>query len=92
MKRGEILRKLYEAGPTADGGRILEEGSALIADDLNALVNTYGADLPLLVACIKSSMPHWERHMGKYGNELCRQFMESMMTIDISGLHRLEGN
>ena len=86
MKRGEILRKLYEAGPTADGGRILEEGSALIGHDLNTLVNTYGADLPLLVACIKSSMPHWERHLGESGMQLCSDILSMMMTVDASML------
>lgn len=90
MKRGEILRTLYEAGPTAEGGAILEQGAELIACDLNTLVNAYGVDLPLLVACIKSSMPHWERHLGESGMQLCRDMLSMMMTVDASMLSREE--
>ena len=86
MKRGEILRKLYEAGPCREGMDALEKGTEMVARDLNALVNTYGEDLPLLVACIKSSMPHWERHLGESGMQVCSDILSLMMTVDASML------
>lgn len=86
MKRGECLKTLCKVGPGAAGEAVVQEGMAQIAEDLNALANGYRADLPLLVACIKGSLPHWERALGETGRELCREFMESMMTIDASML------
>lgn len=86
MKRGEILKTMYELGATEAGVEALEKGTELVSKDLNAMVNAYGADLPLLVACIKGSMPHWERHLGEAGMEVCRDIMRSMMVVDGSGL------
>ena len=88
MKRGEILKTVYESGPSRDGLAALEQGTKLIAKDLNELVNAYGADLPVLVACIKGSMPHWERHLGESGMALCHDVMSLMMTVDTSELQR----
>ena len=88
MKRGEILKTVYERGPSRDGLAALEQGTKMIAKDRNELVNAYGADLPVLVACIKGSMPHWERHLGESGMELCHDVMSLMMTVDTSELQR----
>lgn len=86
MERGEILKTMMETGPNRDGMDVLEKGAEMVGRDLNALANAYGLDLPLLVACIKGSMPHWERNMGESGGELCRNIMSMMMTVDASEL------
>lgn len=86
MERGEILKTLLENGLNVGGMDVLEKGAEMVGRDLNALANAYGPDLPLLVACIKSSMPHWERHLGEDGMELCRDIMSVMMTVDASEL------
>lgn len=82
MKRGEIMETMYERGPSRDGFAALEQGAKMIAKDLNELVDAYGQDLPLLVACIKGSMPHWERHLGESGMALCRNIMSAMTAVD----------
>ena len=86
MERGEILKTVMERGPNRGGLDALEKGAEMVGRDLNALANAYGQDLPLLVACIKSSMPHWERHLGESGGILCRNIMSMMMAVDASEL------
>lgn len=77
-----ILRRYYEAGSAEQGARIMQEGMRQIAGELNDLVNRHIEDLPLLIACIKGAMPHWERHLGENGRFVCEGLMRGMMTID----------
>lgn len=57
-----------------------------IGATLNELVNRHPEDLPLVVACIKSSIPHWERAMGESGRAVCTDLLGAMMTVDVTAL------
>lgn len=57
-----------------------------IGETLNELVNRHPEDLPLVVACIKSSMPHWERAMGESGRVVCDNLLNAMMSVDVTAL------
>lgn len=57
-----------------------------IGATLNEMVNRHPEDLPLVVACIKSSMPHWERAMGESGRVVCDNLLGAMMSVDVTAL------
>lgn len=57
-----------------------------IGETLNELVNRHPEDLPLVVACIKSSMPHWERAMGENGRAVSAKLLSAMMSVDVTAL------
>ena len=79
-----ILERAFEVNSAGgDGMAVLEE---LV---LNALVNRHPEDLPLVVAVVKSSLPHWERALGENGREVCKIIQSSMMTVDVGQLQNL---
>lgn len=86
-----ILERAFEVNSAGgDGMAVLEElVRKELSPVLNALVNRNRGDLPLIVAVVKSSLPHWERSLGETGRELCRAIQSSMMTVDVGQLQNL---
>lgn len=86
-----ILERAFEVNSAGgDGIEVLEElVRQELAPVLNALANRHPEDLPLVVAVVKSSLPHWERALGETGRELCRIIQSSMMTVDVGQIQNL---
>lgn len=57
-----------------------------ISETLNELVNRHPEDLPLVVACMKSGMPHWERALGENGRAVSADLLNAMMSVDVTAL------
>ena len=86
MEKTQYLRRFLESGANGEGADILQDGAHEIGKELNALCNRHINDMPLFIACIKSAMPHWERHLGKSGMKVCDDLCRSMLTVDGSAL------
>lgn len=85
------LRQVMEAETNEKAMALLEQGAQAIGRELNELANRHREGMPLLLACVKGCLPHWERYAGEAGNAFCRTVMEHMMTVDASALMHDEG-
>lgn len=84
-----ILERAFEVNSAGgDGMAVLEELTQKeIGAALNELANRHhGRDLPLLVAAVKSTLPHWERVLGENGRELSEQIRAAMMSVDVAAI------
>lgn len=89
--KGTLDRAFEVDRAGGDGMAVLEELTQKeIGVVLNELTNRHdGRDLPLVVAVVKSRLPHWERALGEDGRELSEQIRAAMMTVDVGQLQNL---
>ena len=90
MEKKGYLRQIYETQDTRECARILQEGMRQISRELNDLMNRHLEDMPMVLACIKGFMPHWERHVGSDGMQICSELLRDIVAVDVSLLRKEE--
>ena len=63
-------KRIAEAKDPDEAITILREALGEISADMQKLLNKYQKDIPVLLACMRQTLPHVERYAGEDGRDL----------------------
>ena len=76
-------KRIAEAGGLDEVMPILKEALREISEDMEKMLNKYQQDMPLLLVCMRQTLPHVERFAGKDGRDLADEICKIVGCIAI---------